>query len=615
MNRVRFFIAILITLVTALILQYVKVIDFVPEIFWINTREEVLNLEKAISTVDPDELPAEYDTYYVIYSSDTPRHNNAYYHLTQIFRNAHIHYHPIDVLEDDTTEQLESIPPLSSIIIANEVTEELDDTQLGILAQLVEDGSYLSIIVRSYDQRLQELCGFSNLDGFVEHAGLIFTKEIFPGLDDMELPPKMVSSSSLKLTVNPEAEILATDKEGTPIIWTNRYGKGTVFFSNSTLFQDKLNRGLLLQYILSNGRYGLATSFNKKIFNIDDFPAPVPLGRDPSIYADYQRDTLKFYKEIWWSDIRDMTARYDLKPTGLIIGTYNSDTEPPFEPLSEQDLETIDYLGRKLNEVDGELGIHGYNHNSMVLEGEIDFDHYGYNPWPSVDAMVEALRYLKSELDKKFGDISYRTYVAPSNIASLATKQAVKRAFPELKVFAGIYTGSRKVDKAFLQEVGPDPDIPGTYDFPRFSSGYLYTHKSMWNIYNGIAELGMFNHFIHPDDLLDPERSKGHDWNDLSKGLEKILDETAKRFPYLEPATDYEAALEYEYYSNMRMFSKLTDNTLHIWLTDALMPMYCYLRVDRPIIDIDGAKPHPLGRDGLYMLEIEKPYVTLKLLP
>jgi len=310
-----------------------------------------------------------------------------------------------------------------------------------------------------------------------------------------------------------------------------------------------------------------------------------------------------------------MTVRYNLKLTGLIIGTYNSDTEPPFEPLSEQDLDTIDYLGRKLNEIDGELGIHGYNHNSLVLEGEIDFDHYGYNPWPSVDAMTEALRYLKSELDKKFGEISYRTYVAPSNIASLATKQAVKQAFPELKVFAGIYTGSRKVDKAFIQEVGPDPDIPGTYDFPSFSSGYLYTHKSMWNIYNGIAELGMFNHFIHPDDLLDPDRSKGHNWNDLSKGLEKILDETAKRFPYLEPATDYEAALEYEYYNKMRMFSKLTDNILHIWITDALMPTYCYLRIDRPIIDIDGAKPHPLGRDGLYMLEIEKPYVTLELLP
>jgi len=615
MNRVRFFIAIVITLVTALILQYVKVIDFVPEIFWINTREEVLNLEKAIATVDADELPVEYDTYYVIYSGDTPRHNNAYNHLTQIFRNAHIHYQPIDILKDDTTEQLKSIPPHSSIIIANEITDELDDTQLGILTQLVEDGSYLSIIVRSYDPRLQELCGFSNLDGFVEHEGLIFTKPIFPGLDDMELPPKMVSSSSLKLTVNPGTEILATDKDGNPLIWTNRYGEGTVFFSNSTLFQDKLNRGLLLQYILSNGRYGLATSFNKKIFNIDDFPAPIPLGTDPSIYTDYQRDILKFYKEIWWPDIRDMTVRYNLKLTGLIIGTYNSDTEPPFEPLSEQDLDTIDYLGRKLNEIDGELGIHGYNHNSLVLEGEIDFDHYGYNPWPSVDAMTEALRYLKSELDKKFGEISYRTYVAPSNIASLATKQAVKQAFPELKVFAGIYTGSRKVDKAFIQEVGPDPDIPGTYDFPRFSSGYLYTHKSMWNIYNGIAELGMFNHFIHPDDLLDPDRSKGHNWNDLSKGLEKILDETAKRFPYLEPATDYEAALEYEYYNKMRMFSKLTDNILHIWITDALMPTYCYLRIDRPIIDIDGAKPHPLGRDGLYMLEIEKPYVTLELLP
>ncbi len=615
MTKLRFLLVIIIILFTAFFLQYTKVIDFMPKLFWVNSQESILNENQLMKTTHPEGIPIDYDQYYILYDSNKSDANNIYYHLREIFRNAHIAHTDIDVLEEDLTDKLRSIPMNSRILIANELTESLTDDQLDIIKDHVEKGSYLDILIRSYDERLQEFCGFSSMDGFIDAYGIHFEEPIFPGLDEVSVNPKMLSSSSIKLKLSQKAELLISSiDDDTPLLWRIPYRKGSVLFANTTLFQDKLNRGLLLQYILDHGPYGIATSFNKKIFNIDDFPAPLPFGINPKIFKEYQRNTLKFYHEVWWSDIRDLTVRYDLHLTGMIIGTYNDDTIAPMEPLDPQDLETINYSGRKLNEVNGEFGIHGYNHNSMLLEGETDFDLYNYHPWPSVDDMVEALTYLKSEMYKKFGKIAFHTYVAPSNLASRATKEAVLTAFPEMKIFSGIYTGSKKVKASFIQEFGPDPDFPGTYDFPRFSSGYIHSPDTMWNIYNGIAELGVFNHFIHPDDILDPIRSEGHDWNYLDKGITQILKETTRNFPFLEPATDYEAYLAYLHYENMQLYSKQKDSTIEIWLTNAPLPTMCYLRVDASIIDTDGVTLIPMKRDGLYMIKITKPHAVIKLL-
>ncbi len=48
--------------------------------------------------------------------------------------------------------------------------------------------------------------------------------------------------------------------------------------------------------------------------------------------------------------------------------------------------------------------------------------------------------------------------------------------------------------------------------FPRYSSGYDYQEFDRWMIYNGITINGVFSHFIHPDDILDPERNHGLSW-------------------------------------------------------------------------------------------------------
>ncbi len=52
----------------------------------------------------------------------------------------------------------------------------------------------------------------------------------------------------------------------------------------------------------------------------------------------------------------------------------------------------------------------------------------------------------------------------------------------------------------------------GIIEFPRLSAGYSKNDESLWNIYNGLNMYGLFAHFIHPDDVLDPERNEGKSW-------------------------------------------------------------------------------------------------------
>ncbi|MCF7953127.1 MAG: DUF2194 domain-containing protein, partial [Spirochaetales bacterium] len=417
--------------------------------------------------------------------------------------------------------------------------------------------------------------------------------------------------------VSADADVIGRSSDGLPLIWTVSRGKGQVLYANTSMFQDKVNRGLLLQLINYNADISRSTMINAAIFNIDDFPAPIPLGKNPKIFEDYQRDTIKFYKEIWWSDVRLLLEKYNLKPSGFIIGIYNNETEAPFNEIFDQDRKTISYFGRKLSEAGGVMGIHGYNHNPLALEGEIRFEDYGYSPWSSKEDMTASLEYLKQTIHELFGDVNPKSYVAPSNLISKTGMEAVVEAFPEIEVFAGLYT-SPSEPGLFLQEFGPNPEFEQIYNTPRISSGYINSKETMWNIFNGIAEFGIFNHYIHPDDLLDPNRSKGMNWQNMKIDFEKMLRSTFRKFPFLRGYNNYEAYLRFKQYDKMqvdtwREVSARGGTTYTIAHRNAVMPVFHYFRTSRDITSITGGKLNPLPREGLYVIEATEALVEIEL--
>lgn len=480
----------------------------------------------------------------------------------------------------------------------------------------VENGGHVAILVRAVDSGMDSLVGILENRRFLEEdvRGITFESPLFPGLDDLTLEGGKIVHSVLDVTLDETVEVMAR-AEGVPILWRRQIGSGRILYVNSTFLMDKANRGMLAACLAAAQEYHLSTVLGAKVVDIDDFPAPIQVGRDEMIDSQYHMGNRSFYRQIWWSSMANLAERFDLVYTGMMIGTYTQTTSQPLLALNDDELSDIAYFGRKLIESGGELGVHGYNHNSLALEGEMYFAPYGYQPWESIGTMREGLQLLSGGVESLFGDYPIRTYVAPSNLLSDTGKKILPEVFSELGTIAGIYTGE-SAESLLIQEFGPDPMLEGVYDFPRFSSGYLPTDEMMWDIYNGIAHYGLVHHFIHPDDLLDEDRSEGKTWQELESSLTTLFSEIYSFFPHLVPMTDSQAALRSSQHQALTVqIHQESATILKIHLQNAVMPVHHFLYLEESLIEaIDGGAFYLLDEAlGLYLLVAESPEMTVRL--
>jgi hypothetical protein len=145
--------------------------------------------------------------------------------------------------------------------------------------------------------------------------------------------------------------------------------------------------------------------------------------------------------------------------------------------------------------------------------------------------------------------------VAPSNIISKEGRQALINTIPGLKVVSGIY-----VDEYYGQEFNVDND--GLVNLPRVSSGFLYDDNSIWADYNALNLYGVYSHFVHPDDILDKERTKGYKWDSLKEEFSKIMELIKENFPWLRPMTNTEASFEVAKYSQLNPYVEYLKNSV-----------------------------------------------------
>jgi len=605
-NR-KIFLILIVIIFSAFMLQIFK-LGFLDRLF---SLKQDLNEEK-VNYLSSD-IPEKSKRILVLYGEGDQGSIDLYNNITHTFDMTKTNYEMIKINDMEVENKIKSLAKEDLIVVATEKIYEMSSEKL--LIQFVENGGKIVFLVRFVDSRFDELVGvienkgFSNEDLF----GFHFEKPLFPGLDEIELKSKKIVHSFLKLSLNEQVEILAT-AENIPIIWTHKLGEGEILYTNSTLFMDKANRGVMLQYISYVDDYFIATIFNGKIVDIDDFPAPIKKGKDEIIYSHYNMKNRQFYRHIWWSAMHNIASKYNLKYTGLVIGTYTDSIKEPLDKPKVEELEDVQYFGRKLSEVHGELGIHGYNHNSLALKDQMNFEEYHYNPWESQKTMEKGLRILRKSLESIYGDITVHTYVSPSNIISKEGRQAVKNVFPEIKVFAGLYTGTPEKG-VWYQEFGKDEYFTDVYKFPRLSSGYHYQDELMWDIYNGIAHYGIINHFIHLDDILDEERSKGNTWDELEKNITRIFSETYKNYAFLRPMTNLEAYEEYIKKEKLKVYTKREKNRINIYYEDLIPPAYHFLRLkDDKIVEVRGGEFSVIDKDtGLYLITGKKEKVEILL--
>ena len=210
--------------------------------------------------------------------------------------------------------------------------------------------------------------------------------------------------------------------------------------------------------------------------------------------------------------------------------------DPPFAYPVDEDRYHLMSFGREVLKSNGELGIHGYNHQSLSLDPKVS-NVYGYKAWPSEKNMKLSITEVLKFIRETFSSYEVHTYIPPSNVLPPEGRQALYDVWPQLRIIASVYMAN---DIAYGQEYEISED--GIVELPRVTSGYISDEFDQWAIANTMTSIGVFSHFVHPDDVIDNIRSSDMNWEKLHKSYEDILENIHDAYPWMRAVTATEGA-------------------------------------------------------------------------
>lgn len=345
--------------------------------------------------------------------------------------------------------------------------------------------------------------------------------------------------SSLSVSLRDTAHVWAkTGDAGTPLIWSNDCGSGHTVVCNIGIY-DKVMRGFYASAISLLGDATAYPVINSAVFYLDDFPSPVPSGDGTYIKRDYGLSVADFYAKVWWPDLQKLAQKYGIRYTGVMIENYE-DAVNQTEPARQADTTQFRYFGGMLLQMGGELGFHGYNHQPLALWDTDYGTLYVYKTWKNKETLVASLNELIAFQDEVLPNAHGSVYVPPSNILSACARKLIGTDVPRIKTIASTYFEDG-TDLPYVQEFGVASD--GIVEQPRIVSGGMVDDSYMRLA--AVSELNMHyvsTHFMHPDDLLDPDRGAKEGWEVYKGGLTDYLDWLTKSAPDLRRQTGSECS-------------------------------------------------------------------------
>lgn len=345
--------------------------------------------------------------------------------------------------------------------------------------------------------------------------------------------------SSLSVSLRETAHVWAkTGDAGTPLIWSNDCGCGHTVVCNIGIY-DKVMRGFYASAISLLGDATAYPVINSAVFYLDDFPSPVPSGDGTYIKRDYGLSIADFYTKVWWPDLQKLAQKYGIRYTGVMIENYE-DAVNQTEPARQADATQFRYFGGMLLQMGGELGFHGYNHQPLALWDTDYGTLYDYKTWKNKETLVASLNELIAFQDEVLPNAHGSVYVPPSNILSARVRKLIGTDVPRIKTIASTYFKDG-TDLPYVQEFGVASD--GIVEQPRIVSGGMVDDSYMRLA--AVSELNMHyvsTHFMHPDDLLDPDRGAKEGWEVYKGGLVDYLEWLTKSAPDLRHQTASECS-------------------------------------------------------------------------
>ena len=398
---------------------------------------------------------------------------------------------------------------------------------------------------------ITEYGDYSKTNGFSIEADLFLNDKRLVFSDGTIIP----NVFSVRLDEN--CDILINSNSNNPILWKKSVGLGNILIFNAFILSENSSRGLLSGILDTLTDFSVHPIVNAKTIFIDDFPSPFT-AESEKLFDEYGRSYERFIKDVWWPDILTTVNIHNIVYTGLFIETYNKDTKPPY--ARNQSIKgNIVILGRDILKNKGEIGLHGYNHQPLTTNPLVS-ELFDYTPWDDKDEMKKSLQFSLTYMKELFPNYKVRTYVPPSNIMDLTGREATLEAMPDLNVISGVNTG---YDLNYVQDLSYNDSI---VEYPRYTAGSFYNTFTKWSMANTVSLYGVVSHFIHPDDIIDENRSQSLSWQKLFSSYTDLLSNINKSYPWLESMTASQAGEKTKNY--------LSSDTAYIYKENELI-IYC----------------------------------------
>ena len=503
--------------------------------------------------------------------------------------------HIVEKIIHEQKKSIQSVPFYQPVVIDSKcqgvviATNKLKNlAAMTSIEQYVEQGGRAAILRNLQSELLPEemvaQLGIASLGQEISVPGIRVTGDMFLGVQGFGFDSDIYTTAVTDVMLTSDAVPQVTSQEGHPIIWSHNSGQGKYIVCNSRERDDKNNYGIYTAILSQLKEDYIYPVMNMKLFFIDDFPSPVPEGNFERIYQETGLSTADFYRRLWWPEMLNNGEKYNVKYTGLIIENYGDQVKGPFMPLADVNARnSLIVYGRELLKAGGELGIHGYNHQSLAPAG-YGQDSLGYATWESQADMEESLRELKRYISDAYPGYEIHAYVPPSNILSPEGKAAVKNVFTDIKVYSSLWNGLATA-KQYFQNFQLNAD--GTCELPRVTSGHVSASEKMWENYIVVNYNGVFSHFVHPDEIFY-EESENLTWTMMKQGLTDLLSELQNRFGWLEPVTATEGYEKMKDYFQMDYRVTRSEDGIKINAWDFHQPLTFILRTDKKIGSVTG---------------------------
>ena len=101
-----------------------------------------------------------------------------------------------------------------------------------------------------------------------------------------------------------------------------------------------------------------------------------------------------------------------------------------------------------------------------------------------------------------------------------------------------------------------------------------------WNW--GVSLYGVVSHFIHPDDVIDPNRSKGYGWGQLADEYDEMMAYITERYPFVDFTTVTDAANRMDDWYEIDYHAVYGENGITVTVDNYQKPYAMILLSDRP---------------------------------